>query len=409
MVGFAQHDHVELAAYRATAERAVTLADLGGSRLAYALFPHGNAAYAAFHSDRHTEAAAAFAAGERTARALGDDNYLQLMLVTGAIQRLALGDLDGALAGARAGEALATEIDARPWVDPPLVRAHVALLREGPARAREHLVAATALVEAGVPAFEFGGTTKLEVQLLERSGSPAEAAARAVVLWEDLEAMGVGMDQVALGPQVARLAASIGRTDVVRSVLAVTADAAARNFEVPSLAAWALRSRGLAERDPDALVEGVRRSRQSLRLPDIARAAAETATLLAEVGRPTEARDHAHEALDIWATLQAGAEAAWVRARLREAGIVTGVRGQRARPRAGWQSLTPTELRVATLAAEARSNPEIADLLVVSRRTVQTHVGNVLAKLGISSRRELVVAAAEGRLERLGEHRGAGA
>ena len=60
------------------------------------------------------------------------------------------------------------------------------------------------------------------------------------------------------------------------------------------------------------------------------------------------------------------------------------------------------ELKVARLAAEGRSNPEIAELLVVSRRTIQTHIGNVLAKLGIASRRDLVLAAAENRLEQLG-------
>ena len=48
----------------------------------------------------------------------------------------------------------------------------------------------------------------------------------------------------------------------------------------------------------------------------------------------------------------------------------------------------------------------IAELLVVSRRTIQTHVGNVLAKLGIASRRELVLAATEGRLEQLGSEAG---
>ncbi|VXB47973.1 Regulatory LuxR family protein [Arthrobacter sp. 9V] len=50
--------------------------------------------------------------------------------------------------------------------------------------------------------------------------------------------------------------------------------------------------------------------------------------------------------------------------------------------------LTPRELQIATLLADGVSNPEIADELVVSRRTVSTHVEHILAKLGVSSRAE---------------------
>jgi DNA-binding CsgD family transcriptional regulator len=147
---------------------------------------------------------------------------------------------------------------------------------------------------------------------------------------------------------------------------------------------------------------GLRQARRSLRRPDIARAAAEAALVLISAGRTPEARACAHEALETWTALEAEAETAWVRAQLRDVGLVVGVRGQRARPKSGWESLTVTEIKVARLAAEGRSNPEIAELLVVSRRTIQTHIGNVLAKLGIASRRDLVLAAAEDRLEQLG-------
>jgi len=41
---------------------------------------------------------------------------------------------------------------------------------------------------------------------------------------------------------------------------------------------------------------------------------------------------------------------------------------------------------VARLAAQGLTNPQIGERLFVSRRTVQTHVAHVFAKLGISSR-----------------------
>ena len=49
-------------------------------------------------------------------------------------------------------------------------------------------------------------------------------------------------------------------------------------------------------------------------------------------------------------------------------------------------SLTTTEITVADLVAEGLSNPQIGERLYVSRRTVQTHLAHIFAKLGISSR-----------------------
>lgn len=402
MVSFGLHDLLELEEYAAVARRALRLAEGSDHRMAYAMYPHGTMAFASYQWDRHDEAAEIFASGVRTAQSLGDDNYLQLLLVTGAGQHLALGAWDAALADAQAGEMLAREIGSRAWVEPPLIRAHVALHREGPVEARSHLAQAVRLVEEGAPNFESGGTVRLKMMILEREKVIDEATGTAIGLWSDLEILGLAVDQAPLAPTIARLARDAGRLEVVESVVAFAEAAASRNAGVPSLKSWALRSRGLAEADPDLLLEGLREARRSRRHPDIGHAAAEAALLLAATGRGQEARACAHEALDIWADLQAAAELARLRSRFRTAGIVTGVRGSRSRPRTGWKSLTPTEVRVARLAAEARSNPEIADLLVVSRRTVQTHVGHVLAKLGIASRRELVQAASQGRLEQLG-------
>lgn len=64
-------------------------------------------------------------------------------------------------------------------------------------------------------------------------------------------------------------------------------------------------------------------------------------------------------------------------------------RGERKRPASGWAALTPTERDVVRLVAEGLANNEIAARLFVSRRTVQTHLTHVYAKLGISSRVQL--------------------
>jgi DNA-binding CsgD family transcriptional regulator len=54
--------------------------------------------------------------------------------------------------------------------------------------------------------------------------------------------------------------------------------------------------------------------------------------------------------------------------------------------------LTPSELRVARLAADGRSNPEIARLLFLTRRTVETHLTHAYQKLEIASRDDLASA-----------------
>jgi DNA-binding NarL/FixJ family response regulator len=58
--------------------------------------------------------------------------------------------------------------------------------------------------------------------------------------------------------------------------------------------------------------------------------------------------------------------------------------------KAAFGGLTERERDVAALIAQARTNREIAEVLVVGERTVETHVENILSKLGLSSRREVV-------------------
>jgi DNA-binding NarL/FixJ family response regulator len=57
--------------------------------------------------------------------------------------------------------------------------------------------------------------------------------------------------------------------------------------------------------------------------------------------------------------------------------------------------LTPSELRIAELAAGGTSNREIAATLFLSVRTVETHLTSAYRRLGISSRHELADALAQ--------------
>ena len=68
--------------------------------------------------------------------------------------------------------------------------------------------------------------------------------------------------------------------------------------------------------------------------------------------------------------------------------------GVRSRPVSGVGSLTPSERRVAALAAAGRRNKDVAQELYVTVKTVETHLARVFTKLGITSRAELQVALA---------------
>ena len=67
-------------------------------------------------------------------------------------------------------------------------------------------------------------------------------------------------------------------------------------------------------------------------------------------------------------------------------------RGGRRRPTSGWDSLTPTELRVAADVTEGLSNPQIAARMFITRRTVTTHLTSIYRKIGVSTRAELAAA-----------------
>lgn len=125
---------------------------------------------------------------------------------------------------------------------------------------------------------------------------------------------------------------------------------------------------------------------QSPRRVDAARTHLAYGQWLRRARRRVDARPHLRTALhtfeDIgarrWAELAAGElRGTGERARARSSGDHPGVH------------LTPTELRVATLVARGMPTRDVAATLFVSPRTVDFHLRNVFAKLGLTSRAEL--------------------
>lgn len=62
------------------------------------------------------------------------------------------------------------------------------------------------------------------------------------------------------------------------------------------------------------------------------------------------------------------------------------------------EQLTPREMDVLRLIAKGKSNKEIADTLIVSEKTIKTHVSNILSKLHLADRTQAAIYALRQRL-----------
>lgn len=177
------------------------------------------------------------------------------------------------------------------------------------------------------------------------------------------------------------------RADALELVESELADA--RAFGAPRALGMALRASGLVhggQRGLRLLEESVVVLRGSPAVLERGHSLADLGAALRRAGRRTEARDPLAEALEL--ATRCGARP--LAARAREELKATGARPRR-EWRTGVEALTPSELRVARLAAEGKTNREIAQTLYVTLKTVEAHLASTYGKLAIAGRSELLL------------------
>jgi DNA-binding CsgD family transcriptional regulator len=195
-------------------------------------------------------------------------------------------------------------------------------------------------------------------------------------------------------PDLVRLALAAGDPETAQAAaLACQAEAAAETRPARATAA-ALRCRGLLETSPDPLQDAVNHYRIVGPAALLPAALEDLAVVLAEHGQEAAARGALSEAASLYDALAARWDVRRADSRLRAYGIRRAPRSRgSARPAFGWAALTPTEVKVAALVARGDSTSDIARSMFLTRRTVQTYISRILAKLDAKSRVEIAVEA----------------
>jgi DNA-binding NarL/FixJ family response regulator len=186
------------------------------------------------------------------------------------------------------------------------------------------------------------------------------------------------------GPEIVRLALSAGDTATAQRMTRFLEGASAVT-KLPSVHAAAEEARGMVERDPDLLASAVRGFAAGPRALAHAQAIEALGLVERDLGDTEAALASLRSALAAWERLVATRDARRVMQTMADLGVRTRPI-RRTTATIGWNALSPTEATVATLIAEGFSNAEIAERLVISRRTAESHVAHVLAKLEVPSR-----------------------
>jgi len=336
--------------------------------------------------DRYEEAFAAGRQGQRLARQLGA--VVRVAQAQTALHQLSFdtGRWDDVTA----------EVESLDWPEHAAacsglgIAAVICFHRGDLAAARRHLAAAAPRAER-LGNRVIGPLALAQSLDLEQAGLLPEAlavlTARFVENTEELEEI---EDLLA---DAVRLAMNTGDVGTAQTLTGHAA-ALAANSEIPHRQANALYCRGLLDHDATQLLTAAERYDQASRPLLRAQALEAAAGEFIRSDDRGQARAAFTRAVEVYGSLGAAADVARLQAGFRVHGIRRGPHAKHRQATSGWDSLTPTEIKIAALVEAGLSNPEIAAKLLLSRRTIATHVSHILKKLDVHSRTDIAREAA---------------
>jgi DNA-binding CsgD family transcriptional regulator len=264
----------------------------------------------------------------------------------------------------------------------------IALRRDEPEQARTHLLTAgvTESFDAVEPDVD-DVYIRSALALIAEAGGDHERALRLRAFWLDLPSGPQRDEECQDAHELVRTALAVGDSDTAQMALRTCRDAGG----VTKLQSLTERCcRAMLDDDASALLAVAAAFRSCGWIPRAAFALEEAAARLARAGQIVEARGALTDAVRGYADLGATWDIKRADTRLRPLGVRRGPRSLHRRSKTGYAALTPSEQRVARLVAKGMSNPDIAAELFLSRNTVQTHVSNILSKLRLHSRLDLI-------------------
>ena len=272
--------------------------------------------------------------------------------------------------------------------------ARIALDRAEISVAAEHVAAMQLLSTPGSGGI-YGSAHAAVVtsDLAAARGEEDEALTVLRVAWEESTRRELLADRLVLGPPLVELALLRGDTRAAADAAAGMEQLAERAATEGATAAAQL-CRGLVEGSTARLADAAERFDSIGRPYEHAIALVAAGRTLLASGEAQDGLDRMRRAHALLLDLGATRAAARTAAILRSHGMRHSRRPRQRSAATGWESLSPTELQVVTLAAQGLTNREIGERLYVSRRTVETHLSHAFVKLHVTSRIELAAVAA---------------
>ncbi|RSM77009.1 LuxR family transcriptional regulator [Kibdelosporangium aridum] len=256
------------------------------------------------------------------------------------------------------------------------VAAIISFHRDDPVTARQHLAVAA----------PYAGQVGLRIVAnlnMARSLDAEYAGDSLTALKELVEGLEDKADVEDMLPDAVRLAVEVGDLTTAHTI-AARVDSHAGS--APRWRSAALYCQGLLEKDASKLLTAAGETERQLPKAKAFEAAAVT---FVENGDLSSARAAFARALAVYEKLGAAWDIARLASVQRAAGIRRAPRVAHKKATHGWESLTPTESKIAALVVEGLTNRQIAARLFLSPRTVGTHVSHILNKLGVNSRTDI--------------------